>query len=213
MKISEVLTKEFLIKEYVQKGRFAKEIAFDLGCSAVTIRNYLVKHGIPTETRYDKRPRFQGLNPAREKLTKEYLKQEYVIKERSLTNIARELSCSSALVREMLQVCGLNVECRSRANFGESNGFYNGGITNDRGYLIIKLPNHHLADHDGYVRLHDLLAEYYFDCFLQSDEVVHHKNEDKQDNRKENLEIMQKVEHDRIHTQKRWDIGTFKGKS
>lgn len=210
--ISSILTKEFLNREYVENKRFAKDISVEVGCSLVTVTNYLRKYGIEIKQRYDLRQKFQGLNPAREIMTEKYLRKEYLEKERSLTNIARELNCSSSLVKEMLQVNGIDIRDRSKyqKNMGESNGFYNGGITNDRGYLIIKLPNNHLASHDGYVRLHDLLAEYYFNHILQDNEVVHHKNEDKQDNRKCNLEIMEKESHDRLHALKRWDKGNFR---
>jgi hypothetical protein len=205
-----VLTEDYLIEEYVNKKRFAKDIAIEVGCSTVTVWNYLHKFNIPTETRYDLRPKYTGLNPARNVLTKEYLLEEYVRKQRSMTNIAKELSCSSSLVSEMIERHGIKKEIRRSSTFGELNGTFKHGIQIDNGYLIVLMPFHHKANHDGYVRLHVILAEYYFGIEVADDEVVHHKNENKQDNRKCNLVIMKKIDHDKLHAKKRWAEKAFR---
>lgn len=209
-RLRSILTKEFLIEEYCIKKLFAKEIGKNVGCSGSTIGTYLKKYGIPVEARYEDRELSGKLNPARKMLTKEYLEQEYINNKRSISNIARELNCSIPLVSEFLRTYGIPQENRRNGSSGDLNGqsFY--GFRMEGDYLTVLLPGHHLANESGYVRLHDALAEYYFNHRLLPGEVVHHKNENKQDNRKENLEIMDKPEHDRYHTQKRWDNGTFR---
>lgn len=205
-KIASILTKDFLQREYVENRRYIKDISLEVGCSLNTVRNYLIKFGIPIESRYENRKTFSGsLNPAREVLTKEYLIEEYCIKNRSLTNIAREMNCATSLVREMLIKHGISITRKESSYCGEENNFFSGGITEDNGYLVIRMPYHRLANNRGYVRLHVILAEYFFGVEIQKDEIVHHKNEDKQDNRKDNLQIMKKKDHDRLHTKKRWE--------
>lgn len=202
MLLRDVLTKEFLEEEYVNKRKFAREIARDVGCSTASVTNYLRRHDIEIEPRYEDRKGYLGSkNPAREVLTKEYLLREYVGKNRSQSSIAKELICSNTLVREALIKHGIEVnKNKNQCFYGEDNISFSNYVTEDKGYLCIRLPNHPKANNRGYVRLHVILAEYFYNTEVSKDEVVHHHNEDKQDNRKENLEIMEKVEHDRYHT-------------
>ena len=46
---------------------------------------------------------------------------------------------------------------------------------------------------------HDLIMECLIGRHLNDDEVVHHKNKIRSDNRKENLELMTFQEHARLH--------------
>ena len=205
MLLREVLTKEFLNEEYVTNRKFASEIAREVGCSTVSVTNYLRRHGIPVETRYDDRRGYLGAtNPAREVLTKEYLEEEYVKKNRSQTSISKELECSITLVREALIKAGIEInKAKSTSFYADGNNKYASYITDDKGYLYIRIPNHPKTNNRGYVRLHIILAEYFFEREVEKGEVVHHKNGDRQDNRKENLEILEKKEHDRLHALKR----------
>jgi DNA-binding transcriptional MerR regulator len=204
--LANILTKEYLEKEYVQKRRFIKDISLEVGCSLNSVRNYLKKYNIDIENRYEDRQTFKGLNPARKIMTKVYLKEEYVHKNRSLNNIARELNCSSALVKEMLLTHGIKVD---KLKYGETFELCN-GVSESHGYLLVYMPNHRLADKKGYVRLHILLAEHYFNRLVKKGEVVHHKNFNKLDNTPDNLVIMTKKEHDRLHAQLRWDNDNFR---
>lgn len=47
---SKILTKDFLIKEYITIKKSARQIAKEIGCNAVTIYNYLRKHNIKIRT-------------------------------------------------------------------------------------------------------------------------------------------------------------------
>ena len=67
------------------------------------------------------------------------------------------------------------------------------------GYVGIYSPKHPMAVR-GYVMEHRLKMENKLGRYLYAHEVVHHKNEDKQDNRLSNLSLMTNSEHSRMHS-------------
>jgi len=71
----------------------------------------------------------------------------------------------------------------------------------DGGYIYIKYPGHHRAKrHQGnYVKRADLVAEKKEDRVLEQNEIVHHINGIRDDDRPENLRVMSKTEHARLH--------------
>lgn len=82
---------------------------------------------------------------------------------------------------------------------GERNPNWKGGRRVSRGRVLVKAPDHPYAQADGYVYEHRLIMESHIGRYLRPDEEVHHKNEDKSDNRIENLQLLSKAEHRRIH--------------
>jgi hypothetical protein len=70
-------------------------------------------------------------------------------------------------------------------------------------YIAIFMPSHPLCDSKGYVYEHRLKMEFKLKRYLDKNEIVHHINGIKDDNRLENLELMNKVEHDRMNAIKR----------
>lgn len=66
-------------------------------------------------------------------------------------------------------------------------------------YLYAVVPEHPNRTNNNYVLLHRVVMENHIGRLLTEDEVVHHLNEDKKDNRIENLEVMTKEEHSRHH--------------
>ena len=66
-------------------------------------------------------------------------------------------------------------------------------------YQYSLVPNHPNATRYGYVLYHRIVMENHLGRLLNSDEVVHHKNHDKFDNRIENLEVLEYKEHVRKH--------------
>lgn len=67
------------------------------------------------------------------------------------------------------------------------------------GYWYVCLPDHPNCSSQGYVAEHRLIMEGMVGRYLTDDEIVHHKNENRKDNRIQNLEIMSDSEHKSHH--------------
>ena len=80
--------------------------------------------------------------------------------------------------------------------FKSKNGKYE-----DDGYIKLYLPKHSLADKKGTVKEH-LKVLYDNGIILKKGEVCHHINGNRSDNRIENLEVLTRSQHGKIHNPK-----------
>lgn len=92
---------------------------------------------------------------------------------------------------------------RLRAN---SKGWYK-----ENGYIMRKVNNHPKQNKRGYVAEHRLIYEKYLGRFLDSKEVIHHINGNREDNRLENLQLsIENSEHiKKYHNKTRNENGQF----
>ncbi len=74
---------------------------------------------------------------------------------------------------------------------GMQNPAWKGGryIEPEKGYVMIRKPDHPRARHNGYVLEHILIAEQMLERPLTDTEEVHHINHNRADNRPENLKV------------------------
>lgn len=93
------------------------------------------------------------------------------------------------------------IESHSR----EKNQQWRGGrIVDYLGYVRVHFRSHKKADINGYVKEHVLVAENKIGRPIRQDEVVHHINEIKTDNRPENLEVLTRGAHFSHHKREYW---------
>jgi len=73
------------------------------------------------------------------------------------------------------------------------------GFINVAGYIYIYQPKNHRATKNGYVKRSILVAEKTFNHSLKDNEIVHHINKNKSDDRPQNLIIMTRNKHMALH--------------
>lgn len=81
------------------------------------------------------------------------------------------------------------------------------------GYFYLYMPDHPKAINKGrYIAEHRYVLEKKIGRFLEDNEIAHHINGNKKDNRAENLEVMTNSNHMKFHakTRKRKNDGSFR---
>ncbi len=109
-----------------------------------------------------------------------------------------------------------NIHClgkfRTKILVGDKAANFKMGFTFDRKYICVKANWHPQAMKDGYQYLHRIIMEARLGRYLDSNEIVHHKDEDPMNNHWSNLEITNRSEHAIHHNsdKKRDKNGRFK---
>ena len=114
----------------------------------------------------------------------------------SLEEVAVHYGITRQSIHEALKRRG--VVFRPQKRFGKDNHFYRGGgrKKTDGGYIKVLINGRWRFEHR-------VVMECKLGRALTSDEVVHHINEVKEDNRPENLEIMTPAAHTKHHHKER----------
>ena len=109
--------------------------------------------------------------------------------------------------RSVSEACRLAYEKgrrRPHRLMGASNPSWKGGRTRrSDGYILILHPDHPRADERNYVYEHIVIAEKKIGRLLTDNEVVHHINGAKNDNRPKNLQVVKDVDHRCFHAELR----------
>ena len=174
-----MISKEDLIELYEKQQLPMHEVAERLGVSVGSVYNYAKKYNIKSR-------------PPMTDDVKKRLSEK--MKGRPSPNRGRKLSAETK--RKIS-------ESRKR-QYANKTRF--GGHRKRRkdGYICVYCPDHAFATKDGYVMEHILVMEEHIKRHLNADEVVHHKNKIRDDNRIENLELMTFKEHCSLHMKERW---------
>jgi len=114
----------------------------------------------------------------------------------------------ASLRRGYTESCGCKQSDVIRvAASGSNNYAWKGGKITDRaGYILIASPGHPAATKQTYVPEHRLVMEKSLGRFLREDEMVHHKNGVRTDNRLENLELCARRKRNHVPGQRISDL-------
>lgn len=94
-------------------------------------------------------------------------------------------------------------KCMGENQRGKNNPVWNGGINRSLGYVQILKPDHPNANKKGYVFEHRLVMSNKLGRALSGDEIVHHINQNINDNAVENLELHTRSSHMLLHSRLR----------
>jgi len=191
--------KNWLENKYLGEHKTGKEIADELGVSKHSVYRALKRHGIRVRKRTSKYPLLEN---------KEWLLKRYWEDKLSLKAIAKEIGCSPGVVASHMKSKGIpirpiRIAVKIAGNIkrkGEKAPNWRGGCRKlNTGYIYIYKPDHPNATKAGYVMEHILVAEKKLGRYLKPNEVVHHINHDKSDNRPENLMVLTRSQHVHNH--------------
>ena len=160
--------------EYVINEKTIFQIAKEHNYAIGTIFNYLKKYNIPTRKTMTEK--------TKAKISKSQLGKVSKLKGIKLSKEHRK-----------------NISNAKMGKYRINTEF--GGHEKRRkdGYISIYLPTHPNCNKEGYVMKHHLVMEKEIGRLIMPNEVVHHKNHIRDDNRIENLELMTHSEHARLH--------------
>lgn len=181
--VKERLTEEILRTKYTDENRTIKQIADELNVAVGSVYNYMKKYNIPR-------------NEPHKGMLGKHLTPEAVEK-----------------IRQSLS--GRKRTDEQKQNISEAH--FRGGIGAKKkrsdGYVSIYFPEHPMANKEGHIMEHILVMECAIGRRIQKDEVVHHINHIRDDNRLCNLQLMTFKEHSALHIKERHEQCKIKHKT
>lgn len=104
----------------------------------------------------------------------------------------REISRATGIDRQTLKYRLNKIGIKSKYKQGSrpknfKSEHFKGYTTTSYGYKTVKDRDHPNSDRQGYILEHRIVMEKFLGRFLTKEEVIHHRNEIKSDNRIENL--------------------------
>jgi transcriptional regulator of aromatic amino acid metabolism len=120
----------------------------------------------------------------------------YLEQKLSTRAIGKILGRSHDYVSDKLKEIGIEVEDRLTALSSDRNPCWNGGKTIEQGY--VKISSNAICPKRK--REHQIVMENYIGRELKEDEVVHHIDGNKQNNNINNLALMDRSAHARLHS-------------
>lgn len=169
--------KQTLYELYHGQGLHKRAIGECLGCSDVTIHNWMDRLGVPS---------------ARARERESFLRTLYVDKRMTQSEIGDLLDCDTTTVSSSMQEH--DISTRDAGDYTQPSIY-----VSQSGYLTCRHRHGKAESERVAFRIHRLVAvaEFGFDAVSGCD--VHHKNNHRVDNRPENLEVMDSSDHAKHH--------------
>lgn len=181
-----------------------KKIANIFGVTAMTIHNLLKKYDIKTRSLHEGAKLVDRTGPNNgmfgKKFSEQYKQEQSMRLKAAISKRGVHWSKGSKQTDE-------SNKKRRIALLGKNNHKWNGGknLRKDVGYIEVYCPDHPSAITRPYIYEHRLVMEKHIGRYLERDEVVHHINGIKTDNRIENLKLMTNSEHVAFHMRNKTD--------
>ena len=188
------ITKKALLQLYETEKKSVKEVGLIIGKSPTTVSRYLKKFGIKARP-FSTKGLKTFLGKKHSQATKQKIREARLGKPLSPEHRAKVIKTLASY----------------RNQTGDKNPGWKGGRTTKfegkkgkggwkckKGYIYLRLPNHPRAYSNGYYPEHRLVIEQKIGRLLKKYEHVHHLNGIKDDNRPENLELINGATHNLI---------------
>lgn len=188
----ELRSKEWLEIEYITLDRTCEEIAQQLGCTPSYVLRHLQKFDIPRRLNTVTREGVTRSDRNEQLYNKEWLIEQYITLKRSPNSIAEEVGCSDSTVSGALaryKIHRKNPRPKTNAEALIDGRRIKTSISSTgKRYIRLWMPEHP-NNRRGYVAEHRLICEQQLGRYLTEREVVHHLNDNSEDNRPENLMV------------------------